>query len=109
MGWSPRAAPNVALVERDYYWERIRQDVEQYVKTCLVCQQDKPVNTIQADLLHPLPIPEKPWASILIDFITPLPLSQGHNRILVMVDKFTKYATFIPTKVPCAAEDVVKL
>ena len=109
--WAGHPGQNrtLALAERRYYWERIRQDVEQYVKTCLVCQQDKPVNTMQASLLHLLPILEKPWVSVSMDFISPLPLSRGYNRILVIVDRFTKYATFIPTKVPCAAEEVAKM
>jgi hypothetical protein len=28
----------LALMSRSYYWPRMRDDVEQYVKTCLVCQ-----------------------------------------------------------------------
>ena len=44
-----------------------------------------------------------------MDFITPLPLSKGYNGILFVVARFTKYATFIPTKVPCAAEEVARM
>ncbi len=31
----------LALVEDRYFWPQMRDDVETYVKTCLVCQQDK--------------------------------------------------------------------
>lgn len=34
-------AGTLALLERGYYWPNIRDDVINYVKTCLVCQQDK--------------------------------------------------------------------
>ncbi|RWR94938.1 hypothetical protein CKAN_02425600 [Cinnamomum micranthum f. kanehirae] len=38
------------------------EDVEEYVRTCLVCQQDKVERKKQAGLLEPLPGPERPWA-----------------------------------------------
>jgi len=42
-------------------------------------------------------IPEKAWTHIIVDFITKLPLAQGYDSILVVVDKFTKIAHFVPT------------
>ncbi|RVW19713.1 hypothetical protein CK203_113930 [Vitis vinifera] len=30
-----------ALLESAYYWPQIQDEVEAYVRTCLVCQQDK--------------------------------------------------------------------
>lgn len=54
---------------------RIRDDVELYVRTCLVCQQDKVDQNQPAGLLELLPIPERPWESISMDFITCLPKS----------------------------------
>ena len=42
-------------------------------------------------------ITEKPWAHILVDFITKLPLVQGYDSILVVVDQLTKMVHFIPT------------
>ena len=37
----PRVHRTLALVEEHYYWLGMRDDVESYVKTCLVCQQDQ--------------------------------------------------------------------
>ena len=42
-------------------------------------------------------IPEKAWIHISIDFIMKLPLVQGYNSILVVVDRFTKMGHFVPT------------
>src|ERR1700722_12437039 len=47
--------------------------------------------------LRQLPIPEKPWNSILIDFIDQLPSSSGYTSILVIVDRLMKQAIFIAT------------
>jgi len=40
---------------------------------------------------------KKAWTHISVDFITKLPLVKGYNSILVVVDRFTKIAHFIPT------------
>ena len=47
--------------------------------------------------LQPNAIPEQPWEHITIDFITGLPILQGHNAIMVVIDRFTKYVTAVPT------------
>ncbi|KAL2104492.1 hypothetical protein VUR80DRAFT_344 [Thermomyces stellatus] len=52
--------------------------------------------------LQPLPVPERPWESITIDFIVKLPKSKDpstgveYDSILVVVDRLTKYSYFIP-------------
>ncbi|KAL0388133.1 UNVERIFIED_CONTAM: Transposon Ty3-G Gag-Pol polyprotein [Sesamum radiatum] len=51
----------------------MEEDVEAYVRTCLVCQLDKVERKKEAGLLQPLPIPEVPWQSVSMDFITGFP------------------------------------
>ncbi|KAL5812198.1 hypothetical protein ACOSQ3_027148 [Xanthoceras sorbifolium] len=58
-----------ALLEATYYWPHMREDIEAYVNTCLVCQQDKNEQQSPGGLLEPLPIPERPWESVTMDFI----------------------------------------
>jgi len=52
----------------------------------------------------PNSIPEKTWTHISADFITKLPLVQGYDSILVVVDRFTKMVHFIPTTERTSAE-----
>jgi hypothetical protein len=47
--------------------------------------------------LQPIPIPSQPFEVVSVDFIPELPLSDGFDNILVIVDKLTKYRIFIPT------------
>ena len=54
-------------------------------------------------------IPEKAWTHISADFITKLPLAQGYDLILVVVDRFTRMAHFIPTTEKTSAEGLVRL
>ena len=56
-------------------------------------------------LLEPLPIAENPWDSVTMDFITCLPNSEGFGTIMVVVDRFSKYATFTAMKASCEAKE----
>uniref|UniRef100_A0A803TDM9 Gypsy retrotransposon integrase-like protein 1 n=1 Tax=Anolis carolinensis TaxID=28377 RepID=A0A803TDM9_ANOCA len=93
------------LILRDFWWPKIRKDVEKYVNTCPVCQRSKIRREKPSGLLHPLPTPSRPWEIISADFITDLPPSCGFTTILVVVDLFTKLAHFIPCEgLPTAKE-----
>src|SRR3979490_535470 len=48
-------------------------------------------------VLKHLPIPERPWNSISMDFIKKLLPSSGYDTILIIVDRLTKQSVFIPT------------
>jgi len=57
----------------------------------------------------PNSILEKPWAHISVDFITKLPLAQGYNLFLVVVNRLTKMVHFIPTTEKMSAEGLARL
>ena len=99
----------LALLSRDYYWPKMEEDIELYVRTCLVCQLDKTERKKQAGLLQPLPIPERPWESISMDFIVGLPAVDGFRSIMVVVDRFSKYAVFMAAPHACPAEVAAEL
>lgn len=79
-----------------FYWPGMKKDVYQYVSACDICQQAKPEHCKSPGKLQPLPIPEQAWSTISMDFIEGLPKSEGFDTILVVVDKFSKFAKFIP-------------
>ncbi|CAJ2633456.1 unnamed protein product [Trifolium pratense] len=60
-------------------------------------------------LLQPLPIPERIWEDISMDFITNLPRSKGYEAILVIVDRLSKYAHFTPLKHPYTARSIAEV
>jgi len=57
----------------------------------------------------PNSILEKLWTHISADFITKLPLVQGYDSILVVVDRLTKMVYFIPTIEKISAEELARL
>jgi hypothetical protein len=85
-------------------------DVEKYVKSCDKCQRNKVINDKPTGLLQPLPVPTRPWESISLDFVTHLPItSTGMDAIMVVVDRFSKQAHFIPTTSKADAATTARL
>ena len=98
------------LVERNFWWPNLRNNVKSYVNSCDVCQCSKASTTRIVGLLQPLEIREKKWECISLDFITGLiPTKQGHDAILVFVDKLSKIAHFIATITIVTAEETTRL
>jgi hypothetical protein len=88
----------MARIASQFYWPHMRQHIVAFIKHCVICQQAKTTTITPAGLLTPLPIPTLVWADIAMDFITGLPPSNGFTVILVVIDRFTKYAHFFPLK-----------
>lgn len=58
---------------------------------------------------QPLPIPDGVWTALSMDFIEGLPRSEGFSVIMVVVDRLTKFAHFIPVKHPYTAFHIAQL
>jgi len=71
-----------------------------------MCQQNKNENVLTPGLLQPLPIPLALFTDIIMDFNESLPKSEGKEVILVVVDRFSKYAHFMALIHPYSASSV---
>ncbi|KAE9602910.1 putative nucleotidyltransferase, Ribonuclease H [Lupinus albus] len=91
------------------YWVGMKKMVQDFVKKCDICQRQKYIATSPAGLLQPLPIPDRIWEDISLDFITGLPKSKGFEAIFVVVDRLSKYSHFLPLKHPYTARTVVEV
>ena len=80
-----------------------------YCASCTTCARSKPRRHKPYGLLRQLPVPTRPWNSISMDFIEQLPPSEGFTAILVVVDRFTKQAIFIPTHDTVTSADLAEL
>lgn len=87
----------------------MKQFIRDYVRSCTTCQQAKPEHVKSPDLLQPLPIPDQAWSIVCMDFVEGLPSSCGYTVIMVIVDKLSKYAHFLPLSHPFTALQVAQL
>ena len=98
------------LIKRKYYWPQMAKDVRDYVVTCTACQRIKPARHKPHGELQSLPLPRGPWSDITMDFITDLPPSKkrtkAYDSILVVVDRYTKMARYIPVKKTLTAAEL---
>ena len=84
------------------------RDVQSVVSRCATCQKAK--STFSKGLYTPLPVAEIPWDSVSMDFIIGLPRTQrGKDSIMVVVDRFSKMAHFIPMHKTDDAQHVADL
>ncbi|MCO5602273.1 hypothetical protein L7F22_056402 [Adiantum nelumboides] len=89
----------VKAVETFFYWPTLRRDVDAFVQECITCQKVKFDKQKAPGLLQPLPIPDKPWESIAMDFIFDLSRTQtGNDGIWTIICRFSKQAHFIPVR-----------
>jgi hypothetical protein len=97
------------FLKKSYYWHNLKDSAEEYVKTCLTCQQNRTLNKKQVGLLQPLPIPKGTWESVSMDFMVSLPPSKGFDAIMVVVNRFSKMAHFNPRKDEATAQKMGRL
>lgn len=97
------------LIERDYWWPKMSEDVKHYVTTFDVCQRSKASRRKYSGTLQPLPVPSERWQVVTMDFITDLPECRSYDSICTVVDRFTKMAHFWPCNKTITAEQTALL
>uniref|UniRef100_A0A6N2MMB5 Integrase catalytic domain-containing protein n=1 Tax=Salix viminalis TaxID=40686 RepID=A0A6N2MMB5_SALVM len=94
---------------QQFYWPSMHKHVKAYIQHCLTCQKTKSETLAPAGLLQPLPIPCLVWDDISLDFIEGLPSSHSKDTIMVVVDRFSKYAHFIALTHPFTAKSIAAM
>ncbi|KAJ0865931.1 putative nucleotidyltransferase, Ribonuclease H [Helianthus annuus] len=90
------ARKNDFVSPRSVFWPKISREVSKILKRCRICHIAKTHHTNQG-LYTPLPAPVRPWEDVSIDFVMGLPLTQRKkDSIMVVVDRFSKMAHFLP-------------
>lgn len=82
------------VVSREYFWPRMSKDVQRFVRNCDICGRTKPWREQKKGLLKPLPLPDRPWQDITMDFVPDLPSCEGKWNVLVITDRLTKGVIF---------------
>lgn len=109
IGGHSRVNATYHRLKKHFAWKGMKCDADSYIKQYNICQHAKHTQNHSSGLLQPLPIPEGFWRDLSMDFIEGLPKSEGHSVILVVVDRLTKFAHFIPVKHPYSAASIAQL
>ena len=100
-----------AIVERDFCWLGLSVFINNFVAGCAICQQNKART-------HPVSLPPSPIKStsslpfkqLSVDLITDLPLSHGHDSLMVVVDHgLTKGVILAPCSKTIDANSIAQL
>ena len=84
-------------------------NIEAFCRSCGKCQTNKTDMLKPQGFLHSLPIPDKPWQSVGMDFMGPIPWSLGNDYLLVIIDQLTSQVHLVPTTTQVTAKEVAWL
>jgi transposase InsO family protein len=85
-----------AMVARNFFWPDMSKDVRRYVANCDECGANAVWRDRRQGLLKPLPIPDRKWREISIDFVVKLPTSQDCEDLMVITDRLSKGVILVP-------------
>ena len=86
------------LLAHEYTWPDMTQDVRRFVRNCNTYSKSKIWREQKHGLLKPLPIPERIWSELSVDFITGLTPSKDCTSIMVVTDRLSKSIIVVPMK-----------
>ena len=86
----PGREGTAALMARQFFWPNMLRDIRRFVRNCDICGRMKAWRERKQGFLKPLPIPDRLWREISVDFITGLPESEGYTNLMVITDRLSK-------------------
>jgi hypothetical protein len=92
-------------IARMWYWPGMSEDNRRFVRNCDICRQSNPWRDGKHGYLRPLPVPNRTWQDLTVDFITGLPLSSGCVNLMAVKDRLSKGIILVPLE-KIEADDV---
>jgi transposase InsO family protein len=91
------------LISSRFVWPGLSKDVTAWARECAACQQSKIHRHFQV-CPKSIPDPQRRFAHIHIDLVTPLTPSNGFNHILTVIDRTSRWTEAIPLANTATAE-----
>jgi hypothetical protein len=97
------------IICQQYFWPGMKSYINRYIGNCPECKRNKNSRFKPAGLLRSLPIPQKPWQYVIMDFKSFNKDRHSYNAILIIVDRLNKRSFCLPTHKTYTAADLAKL
>ena len=105
----PGQTKTYQLLRSRYYWRGMKSDIERYVRNCNARRRAHVPRDKTPGLLHPLPIPDRPWQHICVDFKSCPKTKRGFDATAVFIDRLTKHPIYIPCYKTVTAQDLARM
>ena len=97
------------MLQKHFYWSKLRQEVNKYIRSCTACAIAKPNTKKQGMYTHFLTL-DRPEESISMDYMSGLSSTKLNNdSVFVVVDRFSKMVISITWKKRIKVEATAKL
>lgn len=103
----------LSLLADGFFWPGMEEATIEFIKSCPGCQGAKNDTRAKAGAMKPLELPSYPGDAYSLDFVVALPImtfqGQEVDSVLVVVERMTRLAIFIPTRTTVTALEVASL
>ena len=99
----PNPKETARRVSQEYYWPKLRKEVESFAKTCHPCQLAKSSGTVDPGVGE-FSVPDQRFSYVHLDVVGPLPESQGCRFMLTCLDRSSRWVEAYPMRTASAAE-----
>jgi hypothetical protein len=86
----PRRAKLPQLIQSCYYWPNQGKGIDRYRDNCHACKRSHVPRDKTPGFLHPLPVPDRPWQHMSVDFKKCPESKNGYNIVVIFVDRLSK-------------------
>ncbi|XP_044715680.1 reverse transcriptase (RNA-dependent DNA polymerase) domain-containing protein [Hirsutella rhossiliensis] len=94
----------IKLLQRDFYWPRMKEDIRRYIRNCHDCRRNKTPRDKTPGLLHPLPVPTSVWEHVECDGKDMPKDRYGYDYVWTFVCKLSRIIATLPGKKNDTAE-----
>ncbi|GFX04295.1 hypothetical protein TNCV_3974441 [Trichonephila clavipes] len=92
----PGISASIDLIAKRFVWPGMHKDIKIMVLSCVKCQRAKVTRHTKSPI-GTFALPDARFAHIHLDFIGPLPPSNGNQFCMIIIDRFTRWPEVIPT------------
>jgi transposase InsO family protein len=105
----PGQSKTARILAQRYYWPGLNTSVAQYIRNCHPCRRSHVPRDRTPGLLHPLPVPTRPWQHVTMDFKSFPKDKHGYDAAYVVIDRLSKQSISIPCYKTTTAKDMAQL